>query len=78
MKILSTTEVVIEEISRLYEQIDAGDLTPEDRGEVAMKLSVLKAAGDLVKSNVLEAKLEQLEQLVEQRMGSASPLKRVS
>jgi hypothetical protein len=63
-------EAILGELADIYERIETGDLQGDDRVELTMRLAVLRQAAELVKSNVLEAKLEQLEKLVEQRLSN--------
>jgi hypothetical protein len=76
MKTLSTTEAIGAELDSLYEQLETGDMDGEDARSLTMKLAVLRQRADLIKNNVMEQKLDQLEKLVEQKL-AGSHLRRV-
>ena len=75
MKSLNTVESIGQELDSLYEQVETGDMDGDDSRELNMKLRILAQRADLLKNHALEAKLESIEKLVEQRL--APHLKRV-
>jgi hypothetical protein len=69
MKSFNTTESIGDELDLLYSEIEAGPLETEDARALNMKLAVLRQRADLIKSNVLEMKLEEVERMVRERFG---------
>jgi hypothetical protein len=67
MKTFNTIESIGAELDSLYNEVTAGDMTSEDRIELNMRLLILRQRAELLKNHALEAKLEQLEEIVRAR-----------
>jgi hypothetical protein len=69
MKTLDTCKAIGTELDTLYVEVDAGGLEPEDARGLNMKLAILKQRADLIRSNEMEQKVEEMERLVRERFG---------